>query len=243
MRKQKGFTLIELLVVVTIIAVLVAMLLPAIHKARENARQIACGSNLRQLGLALNYYINDNANLFPVSQYLPYDPKRVWSSPTHPFASYLQIPDGIRQMSQDQTYQVPYQKWLMASFLHCPSQPVLPAIDSSWWDTPFPDYTANGNCLPDLGYWHNWFQTVMKTDWTLDSLSHPSTLVAFADRTAGFIWPHHVYDDIYYNRGYVDPRHNARMNLLWADGHVEAKSFGELFINIEVYYDRSHTWK
>lgn len=65
MNKRKGFTLIELLVVIAIIAILAAMILPALSRARENARRSICMSNLKQIGVALEMYADDNGEFYP----------------------------------------------------------------------------------------------------------------------------------------------------------------------------------
>ncbi len=66
MKTRNGFTLIELLVVIAIIALLAAILFPVFAQAREKARQTACVSNLKQIGLAVRMYVQDYDETFPI---------------------------------------------------------------------------------------------------------------------------------------------------------------------------------
>jgi prepilin-type N-terminal cleavage/methylation domain-containing protein len=83
-RRDDGFTLIELLVVIAIIAILAAMLLPALTKAKQKAQLANCLSNLKQLGLTQNMYATDNREQFPYSG-------RDW--PQMPFIDLLKLYD------------------------------------------------------------------------------------------------------------------------------------------------------
>jgi prepilin-type N-terminal cleavage/methylation domain-containing protein len=78
-RRGQAFTLIELLVVIAIIAVLAALLMPALDRARENARRVVCANQMRQINFAIGFYAADHQGITPVAQPYSWWPAR-WNS-------------------------------------------------------------------------------------------------------------------------------------------------------------------
>ncbi len=202
--RKNGFTLIELLVVVAIIAVLVAILLPALNAAHESAKSIVCLNNLRQIGQATFLYLGDNGDRFPCEYDNPhYRYSGRWKNR---LAKYL----GIDTNSSGYISEYKVGKNVFV----CPASTQNHILDykvayhnsynSNWgiigYDTS--ENHAVSERLENITLAHN------NVAWVVDGNSN----VAGQDQYIYWAyWP------------YVSFRHSGKMNILWVDWHVSSE--------------------
>ncbi len=207
--RPAAFTLIELLVVIAVIAILAAILFPVFAQAREKARQASCMSNLKQIGLSAQLYMQDyDEELFPF-EYDDDDGTAVitWNG-RYDFSQFPVLFDPARGFLE------PYLK--NGAVMDCPSAGGIPLGDFA--PTKFA-YGLNFLLYYDLPG----FQPTIPT---LSAFTAPTETILVAD-AAGISSDGSLYRDAMLGwpslkRPGVHGRHHGFSNVLWFDGHVKA---------------------
>ena len=232
---NRGFTLIELLVVIAIIAILAAMLLPALAKAKEKANRIACISNLKQWGLALNMYLDDNQQIFPdlsIANNTPgapggYDQDNIHWSDLMIFASggygmsawFNALPPYVSQNALWQYASNPTNFVNGHNIFSCPSARFLPADNMDPLNRVAFSYGINFKGTNGVVPAGSPFKATM--------VLHPSAFVFFSDVRANSgetpFYGANPLNDLGAARGslnHLSSRHAAGANLTFLDGHA-----------------------
>jgi prepilin-type N-terminal cleavage/methylation domain-containing protein/prepilin-type processing-associated H-X9-DG protein len=217
-RCEPGFTLVELLVVIGIIAILIALLLPALARAREQARTIACAAKIHQIGVASLAYANRNQGYLPVAVLGPglkggFSESAIWATSQRGILDFTQgtlIPDlGGPQIAEE--------------LFKCPSHDE-PRRLSEFHDVPYMacnfSYVFNWEVVHGFDVSRGW-QSRQITE--IRSPSRKILLFENGDTPALNSAPAAYGPYTGYPQAHllIATRHHNRSNAFFADGHVE----------------------
>ena len=207
-KHRTAFTLIELLVTVAIIAILAALLLPALSQAREKARQAVCMSNLKQIILGWQMYINDNEGCLPA-----YDTSE-WGAAGANIRKWAFL---IRNyINEPQIADAQWASFKSNGLLRCPSVK-LTVNEVSYTTYGMNQYAIGGD---DYGSYKGYRKE--------SQIRSPSKQLVFTDSTyetqSG--WYRVAADAL----NWVSFRHTGLTNVGFADGHVESLTAKQLSV-------------
>jgi prepilin-type processing-associated H-X9-DG protein/prepilin-type N-terminal cleavage/methylation domain-containing protein len=232
-----SFTLIELLVVIAIIAILAAMLLPALSNARDKARSASCINNLKQFGAAVSLYADDNDD-FNTYAYTDVDPA-TGNKTDMGFHIILGPYMGYKNVKCD---------WdavhVNKSFL-CPSLPVERTMKRGGWKIAYvANRTHNGGTHSIFGYRQ---KTNNYLPWLLSRLRRPSEIMGIADgrddvfvgatQWGGITDP--VLFDPVSSSARIPQRHSGGCNVVFMDGHTEYRRLRAPIGGADPFWGRS----